>query len=57
MQAVMALRFDDTALARLDACRACFHDPWGGRNVYTLILSLLPKRFCLWLDASLRRFI
>ena len=54
MQAVMALRFDETALARLDAWRACRNAPWQWRNGYTLVLTLLPRRMRLRIDAWLR---
>jgi glycosyltransferase involved in cell wall biosynthesis len=57
MRAVMALRFNDTVLARLNAWRACRHAPWQWRNGYTLVLALLPRRMRLRLDAWLRGLI
>lgn len=53
MQAVMALRFRETALARQCAWRAWRYDPGRWRNAYTLLLAWLP---CGWqLDRGLRR--
>lgn len=57
MRAVMALRFNDSVLARLDAWRACRYAPWQWRNSYTLGLALLPRGMRLWLDAWLRGFM
>ena len=57
MRAVMALRFNDTALARLNARCACRHAPWQWRNGYTLGLALLPCGMRSRLDAWLREFI
>ncbi len=57
MQAVMALRFNETSLARHDAWRACRHAPWQWRNGYTLGLALLPRGMRLRIDSWLRGLI
>ena len=57
MRAVMALRFNDAVLARLNAWRACRHAPWQWRNGYTLVLALLPCGMRSRLDSWLRGLI
>lgn len=55
MQAVMALRFNDMALARRCAWRAVYYGPCQWRNGYTFLLALLPRSFSRAIDAFLRR--
>ncbi|GAB6048154.1 hypothetical protein JCM19379_19820 [Methyloparacoccus murrellii] len=55
MQAVMALRFRETTLARRRAWRAWRYDPGRWRNAYTLLLAWLPGG--LKLDWRLRRAV
>jgi hypothetical protein len=43
MQAVMAMRFGEAALARQWAWLAVRYGPWQLRNLYTLLLALLPS--------------
>ncbi|QJX01485.1 glycosyltransferase [Alcanivorax sp. IO_7] len=57
MQSVMAMRFDDMALARRCAWRAFISAPQHWRNAYVLCLSLLPRSLRNALDAFLRRLI
>jgi len=54
MQAVMAMRFGDTALARQRAWLAVRHGHGQLRNVYTLALAMLPAVWRAALDARLR---
>lgn len=55
MQAVMALRFNDMALARRCAWRAVCYGPRQWRNAYTLFLSLLPQGARRLVDEILRK--
>lgn len=55
MQAVMAMRFKQTGLARRRAKRSFFHGPWQWRNGYTLLLAWLPGFLRRHLDHFLRR--
>ncbi|MCB0639316.1 MAG: glycosyltransferase family 2 protein [Lewinella sp.] len=55
MQAVMAMRFSETVLARRSAWQAFRHGPVQWRNGYTLLLSWLPSALRQAMDASLRR--
>lgn len=55
MQAVMALRFNDNALARRCAWQAFLYGPRQWRNGYTLLLAWLPWALRQRLDRFLRR--
>lgn len=55
MQAVMAMRFNDMALARRCAWRAFHYGPRQWRNGYTLVLSWLPGGLRRKLDTFLRK--
>jgi hypothetical protein len=55
MQAVMAMRFGETALARRRAWLAVRFGPVQVRNLYTLLLAVLPQSGRQALDAQLRR--
>lgn len=55
MQAVMAMRFNDMALARRCAWRAVCYGPRQWRNAYTLFLSLLPLGGRRFVDGILRK--
>ena len=55
MQAVMAMRFQDHGMARRRAWLAVKYGPRQLRNVYTLLLALLPASCRQPLDAMLRR--
>lgn len=57
MQAVMAMRFNDMALARRCAWRAVCYGPRQWRNAYTLILSWLPGGLRRGLDTFLRNLL
>lgn len=57
MQAVMALRFGETALARGLAWRAFRYGPRQWRNGYTLMLAWLPERLRTAIDRTARRLI
>ena len=57
IQAVMALRYGETKLARRAAWQAIRHAPWQWRNSYTLVLALLPHKISMRLDVWLRRTI
>lgn len=57
MQAVMAMRFNDSALARRCAWRAVLHGPRQLRNPYTLLLAMLPTRLRKVLDVGLRKLL
>ncbi len=57
MQAVMAMRFDETALARQRAWQAVRYGPWQLRNLYTLLLALLPATWRQALDAGARNLL
>lgn len=54
MQAVMALRFNDMALARRCAWRALRYGPRQWRNAYTFVLSFLPEAARRFFDGMLR---
>ncbi len=54
MQAVMAMRFGDTALARQRAWLAVRYGPRQLRNFYTLLLALLPAAWHQALDTQVR---
>jgi glycosyltransferase involved in cell wall biosynthesis len=55
MQAVMAMRFGEAALARQRAWLAVRFGPWQLRNQYTLLLALLPAIWRQALDTRVRR--
>jgi glycosyltransferase involved in cell wall biosynthesis len=55
MQAVMAMRFNESALARRCAWQALRHGPRQWRNAYTLLLAHLPAPVRTAMDAGLRR--
>lgn len=57
MQAVMAMRFGDTALARQRAWLAVRYGPRQLRNVYTLLLALLPAAWHQVLDTQVRSLL
>ena len=57
MQAVMAMRFGDHALARQRAWLAMRHGPTQLRNLYTLALTMLPAAWRAALDAWLRSLL
>lgn len=55
MQAVMAMRFNYGALARRKAFLAVRYGPTQIRNLYTLVLTILPTGWRHCLDYTLRR--
>lgn len=55
MQAVMSLRFNNAAMARRQAFLAVRYGPLQLRNIYTLLLAILPTKYRQALDATLRR--
>lgn len=57
MQAVMAMRFGDTALARQRSWLAVRYGPRQLRNVYTLLLALLPVAWHQALDIQVRSLL
>jgi len=57
MQAVMAMRFDEAALARRWAWLALCYGPWQLRNLYTLLLALLPSTWRQALDSRARSLL
>lgn len=57
MQAVMAMQFNDAALARQRAWLAVRYGPKQVRNVYTLLLALLPTTLRKVLDTSARNLL
>lgn len=57
MQAVMAMRFGDTALARQRAWLAVRYGPRQLRNTYTLLLSMLPTALRQGLDTQVRSLL
>ena len=57
MQAVMALRFGESALARQRAWLAVRYGPGQIRNFYVLSLSLMPTRTQALVDLSIRRLL
>ena len=57
MQAVMALRFDDLSLARQCALQAVRYGPKQLRNVYTLLLALIPSQWRKTLDCQARNLL
>lgn len=54
IEAVMAMRFGETALARQRARQAVRYGPWQLRNAYTLLLALLPPAWQRGLDKKVR---
>ncbi len=57
MQAVMAMRFGDTSLARQRAWLGVRYGPWQLRNLYTLLLAILPAACRQALDTRARRLL
>lgn len=57
MQAVMAMRFGEAALARQQAWLAVCYGPWQLRNLYTFILAMLPAGWRQALDTSARSLL
>ncbi len=57
MQAVMALRFGDANMARHRAWLAVRYGPWQVRNLYTLLLAMLPTVWRQELDIRARRLL
>lgn len=57
MQAVMAMRFGDAALARQWALLTLRYGPWQLRNLYTLLLVLLPPAWRQALDTRARSLL
>lgn len=57
MQAVMAMRFRDAALARRCARQAVRYGPWQLRNVYTLLLALFPLAWQQGIDSKARSLL
>lgn len=55
MQAVMALRFNETALARHSAMLSFRYGPLQFRNGYTLVLTYMPTGLRATLDSFLRK--
>lgn len=55
MQAVMALRFGEAALARQQAWLAMRYGPWQVRNFYVLCLAALPGNARALVDHSIRK--
>jgi glycosyltransferase involved in cell wall biosynthesis len=54
MQAVMAMRYDDKLLSLQSAIRAVRYAPFEMRNIYTLILALLPNKLRQLIDRKAR---
>ena len=57
MQAVMAMRFNDAALARQRAWLAVRYGPGQLRNGYTLLLAMLPTPLRKTLDGGARKLL
>lgn len=57
MQAVMAMRFNDATLARQRAWLAVRYGPGQLRNVYTLLLAVLPTPLRKALDSRARKLL
>jgi glycosyltransferase involved in cell wall biosynthesis len=57
MQAVMAIRFGDSALARQRAWLAVRYGPGQLRNLYTLMLAMLPAAWRQALDTKARSLL
>ncbi len=57
MQAVMALRFGESALARQQAWTAVRNGPGQLRNLYTLLLALMPAAWRQALDTRARSLL
>ncbi len=57
MQAVMAMRFNDIALTRHRALLSVRSGPYQIRNIYTLILAVLPAAWGRALDTRVRSLI
>lgn len=57
MQAVMAMRFNDAALARQRAWLAVRYGPLQSRNVYTLFMAWLPASMRASIDSTARKLI
>jgi hypothetical protein len=57
MQAVMAMRFGETALARQWAWLAVRYEPGQVRNPYTLLLVLLPTAWRQAVDTRARSLL
>lgn len=57
MQAVIAMRFGDTALARQRAGQAVRYGPAQLRNLYTLFLAMLPAAWRQALDTLARSWL
>jgi hypothetical protein len=57
MQAVMAMRFGEAALARQRAWLAVRYGPWQLRNLYTLFLAVLPSAWRQALDTKARSLL
>ena len=57
MQAVMAMRYGETSLARQQARLAVRYGPWQLRNLYALLLALLPATWRQALDARARSLL
>lgn len=57
MQGVMAMRFGDSALARQRAWLAVLYGPRQLRNLYTLLLALLPSNWRLAVDSKARKLL
>ena len=56
IQAVMAMRFCESALARRRALLSVRYAPLQIRNLYTLILALLPIKWRQFFDKKVRNF-
>ena len=57
MQAVMAMHFDAPALARHRAWLAVRYGPTQPRNLYTMLLALLPAAWRKLLDSKARTLL
>ena len=57
MQAVMAMRFGESALARQQAWLAVRYGPGQFRNFYVLFLSLMPTKTQALVDLTIRKLI
>ncbi len=57
MQAVMAMRFGESALARKRSWLAVRYGPWQMRNHYTLMLAMLPVAWHQALDIRARSLL
>jgi glycosyltransferase involved in cell wall biosynthesis len=57
MQAVMAMRFGEAALARQWAWLAVRYGPWHLRNLYTLLLAVLPSAWRQAVDTKARSLL